>query len=311
MIIKTVSGGSQFIIIKPKKLNMKQPEFKIGVGNNIRARKGGKRLRWAGLAGAVALLLASQHSSLACGSWGGVTTTNTPAVNLTGSNSGNFYSWYYSVSGSGGSYSGSAAASSFNQLIAKATVGTGVQTASGYKQDKMGGWTSGGAGHHGAPGDAKVTGQGDGTAQGTIHMDANNWDIDAGSCAALAYAKITFSGVASGSAEINLNGTFAEGATTISGTLSADPSVTISTTCSGDIADAQGVNTVSVSLPFVGNIAGQLQKGHGTCSVRARVNNGANSASADASTSIGTCTLTQDYGGSGGPCPELCEAHTH
>lgn len=259
----------------------------------------------------LALLSAGDRALFGCGSWGSITTSgNTdsfpdPASN---SDSGFGWQWNYNMSGSNGSFTGHADVTFAWYIPTLQNKDTGVQTATGWTKKTMGSWTSGGVGHHGAPSDAKVTGEGDGTAEATVHMDANNFDFTTGSNAALAYAKITFSGVCPVSAEINLNCTFKEGDTTISGTLSSDPSITITTTVGGDVADAQGVNTCSDTKDFTGNIAGKTQKGYGTCSVRARCNNSAYESSVDASTTISTCSLTKDYGGHG-QCPDLCAQH--
>jgi len=262
----------------------------------------------------IVLILSGAVLVLACGSWS-VTSSSDPGSG-TGSNSDSSYwsgwDWSWSITGSKGSFSGNAEAHCPGSLLFKPTQTTGVRTATGFEQEKVT-WTSGGPGHHSAPGNAIVTGQGDGTVTCSVHMDANNWDIDAGSCAALAYGKIVFSGVCAGDVEINLNTTFAEGASTISGTLSSSPSITITTQVASDIANAQGVNTFSGTKQFTGNISGQIQKGHGTCSVLARANNGALASQATADTAISLVSLTVDDGGSisGGPCDESCKTHSH
>jgi hypothetical protein len=181
----------------------------------------------------------------------------------------------------------------------------GQHVATGYKQKKVS-WVSGGTGHHGPLSNAKVTGQGDGTVTCSVSMNANNWDIDAGSCAAQAHGKIIFSGVCPGTVEVELNTTFAEGATTISGILSSTPSITITHTVAADIAVAYGTNSFSRSKQYDGNIAGQLQKGHGTCAVAADANNGAYASEASVSTNISALTLTVDYDGDSTTCMEGC-----
>ena len=289
--------------------------------NNAEIDRRGSCMRiWlGGMECAVALLLIGNMGCLACGSWGSITPTDNPGLPNPnyGTDWGYNWNWGWSLQGADGSYSGNAYAE-HTIMGGNDDRSTGVHTASGWQQLTVGKWISGGPGHHTAPNDAKVTGQGDGIVEGSVHMDANNASLSSGSCAAYAHAEITFSGVASGTCNINLDPTYKEGDAVIGGTIGTDgekgkKSFTINVPWGNDTADATAVNSCSVTKSWSGNIADELEKGFGTCSVMARVNHGAYETTANASTSIQTCKLTIDYGGSGGPCgPELCPfKHDH
>lgn len=216
--------------------------------------------------------------------------------------SGSNWSWSWSISGSKGSFTANATADPVDSIWSKPTVATATHSASGWIQQRVGSW-DGGTESCTEPDDGCVTGQGDGTVSCSVHMDANNGDIDSGSCAALAHGKVIFSGIADGSIDINLNSSFSEGDTEISGTLSASKEgvageVEISTTVGSDIADAQSSDSISLSEQYCGGIAGQLEKGYGYCSVMARANNGAYESTANVSTTIDTVDVTGDSGGS-------------
>jgi hypothetical protein len=171
---------------------------------------------------------------------------------------------------------------------------------------------------HVAPANAIVTGSGSGSVTASCNGDANNAFPDAGSVTCLAYAKVTFSGVASGHCIADLNPSYTEGATTVSGTLklSKSPpvpevSITVSTTITGDtFQTAPAVDSVSVSRTTDAmNIIGQHLKGHGIVMVQATIINDATSARAEATTTISECMLTLDYGGSYDTCCDGAKPH--
>jgi hypothetical protein len=136
--------------------------------------------------------------------------------------------------------------------------------------------------------------------------------------ACLAYAKVTFSGIASGHCTADLNPSYTEGAATVSGTLKVsksppvpEASITISATVGADaFSTAPAVDSISVSKtsdPM--NIIGQHLKGHGIVMVSAQITNDATSAIAEATTDISECTLTLDYGGSYDTCCDGAKPH--
>lgn len=220
-----------------------------------------------------------------------------------GKERGYFGRWetQWGLEGTEGIIKGTASASSVQfPFTGYPTVSTETHTASGFVQERVGGW-HGGALRCKEPHKARVTGQVDGTVTCSVHMDANNNDLDSGSNAALARAKIIVTGIVTGSIDINLDASYREEGIKIGGTLTASKSsgakIHIQTSIGSDIADAQAADSISLSDHSTGPIGGQLQKAHAACSVMARINNGATESTAKAIAKITQCTVTPDSGG--------------
>lgn len=274
-------------------------------------------------------LIAGAAISTANGGYGGtITITNTTVPNPA-SNSGTTSgggAWEFSITGTGGSFAGKAKAEDTNADGINAAFGdcdTGLKSATGSVSKSIGDWTPGTCTYdgqsypgHGAPSDAKVTGAGNGTATARLDLNANNGVFsftDLGVASGFAYAHVGFSGTSSGGAgphscTVTLAGTLSEGDTTISGTLSADPSVTITHTVSSDVGIAYGANSCSPSFQTVGVIAGANETGYGAVTVSASNYKGARKAAAEANTTL-TVTITKNYGGSELDCNKRRHDH--
>lgn len=241
--------------------------------------------------------------------------TNLPdPANDSGSQGGggcSSFSW--AITGSKGDFAGNAEAENTGCTI-KYDQQTGIHTATGFKEVKMGGWDPGtGNCQPAAPDDARITGQGDATVSAQVHMDANNAFPSLGSCATNATAKVAFTGLASGSIKVELNPSFGEGDTEISGSMtfqkSPNAEVEITGTISSDVADASKADSISLTEDFDGNVAGKLQKGHGTVTVMARANDGAKQSTAEAETQITLVKLSHDEGGTVECEEDTCNAN--
>jgi len=260
------------------------------------------------------ILSLSCVSSLAhAGSWPAIEDLSSAGTGTgSGSGSGTDWSTSFSLTGSYGSFIASASASCspcFTPIGSTISSG-GPYTASGYLEKRQPTWNPNPPDactlcKHAAPTDAKITGEGDADVEGSVSGDANNCWPTSGSTQFLGYAKVTFSGVYAGGCDVNLNGSFSESATTVTGTLDSEgkASVTISKTITGD-QYASGViaNSVSGTNQFTGNISGQLEKGFGIVKVFAKCTSSATSAAGYGKTNITTCKLTKDYDGTPGPC---------
>lgn len=227
--------------------------------------------------------------------------------------------WSYSISGSNGSYSGSANAFNEWNIILLGSSTTGTQTVSGSQMEKCTEWRPAGecGCNHGAPDNATASWNFDADADGNANGDANNGDgLSSGSVACLAYAKVTISGVKANSLTVNLNPSYSEGATTVSGTLSVSKdgpagSVTITTTLGGDVfATNPAADSISDSgIWGPGSLVGQHLKAHGIVKVLATANNGASRARAEANTNITTCSFTLNDGGTHANCCNGTKPH--
>jgi hypothetical protein len=201
---------------------------------------------------------------------------------------------------------------------------TPLVSATGWRQLTMGAWNPGTAMcQHEAPDDAELTAVVDVAANAGIYIDANNCDgFSTGECEALGFARVDVSGVIAGTVTANVHGWFDEGDTSITGPINATEegggggivtSSLVTTSVSGDVAQATASATLSGTSVFTGNIAGQLQKWEGLVIILDRANNGAFEASSYAQTWTGTGTLTMTYGGSAW-CDEdedYHEGHVH
>ena len=214
-------------------------------------------------------------------------------------------SWTWSITGSKGSFTGHANAENAGSATATNRT-TGTHARSGFLQVLMGNWDEGTLTcKPPAPANARVTGQGDATVVGSVSMDAGTGfqfnPLKKGFCQTLAQAKVTFSGVAEGSIDLNLNPSFSEKDTTIGGSMSITKTpgatVNISGSISANMASAAKTDSISLTKDFDGNIAGKLQKGFGEVGILATANNGATDSTADASTSITLVKLANPSGG--------------
>lgn len=253
------------------------------------------------------LVLVNVPSVHACGSWPSIVDEDsgvglpTPASN-SGTNQGIDWSW--AITGSTGSYSASAEVDSGWIWYWYDEIGTGLHSAQGYKKKRQPTFVEQQPVqcHHTAPTDARADGSISGRVTGSLDADSDNDDPTQGRCDGTAYANVTFSGVVSGSCEINIAAWVKEAGGTVGGSLTSDGDLTVEfeSEYGGDTyGTGTKVNTVTSTGDYTGNIGNKIQQGHGTVSIAASVTNGADHIDTAATTEILTNDLTKGLGGTG------------
>ena len=300
----------RFIVVKTNKQTrtkgkkMKKGDMKTIVRGSVGP---GKHILLGGMAVAIASL-AGSYTCRASGTWGPIVTNSATTIMpspISSSGSGFFNSWDYSVGGgfaTPGGYGGFTGIAETDNTWNPVWLGNpsvGIQTASGWTQAQIGTWIPDEAGDP-PPTDAEVEGDGNAVVTGQVHVDCNNGDpLWKGSGAAEGYADVTYSGVYADECQVNLNPSFTEGATTVSGTLSAKPALTISGAITSGVYDSTQTQTCSGTQYFTGMVALRLEKAVATVSVSATSNTGAYQSVGQSTATVSTCSLELAYGGTG------------